>query len=165
MHDIPYLKNPWFDLICLGFQIKFIDLVNDVGVEQFIQQDHDKKPRSFYFQGAPYTAQCCRNVNLRHLELRFTDGSRILHTLFVKHYNDLLDRQSYERGKDEVTYIYVGDVFCIHLGTTYANFQKKNLCSDFWEKVPNFGYYIKNHFYVIPKVWNFFPKISTKIFS
>ena len=37
---------------------------------------------------------------------------RISHTLLVKHYNDLLDRQSYERGKDEVTYFYVGDVFC-----------------------------------------------------
>ena len=54
-----------------------------------------------------------------------TDGSRILHTLLVKHYNDLLDRQSSERGKDEVTYFYVGDVFCIHLGTKYADFQEK----------------------------------------
>ena len=44
-----------------------------------------------------------------------TDGSRILHTLSVKHYNDLLDRQSSEQGGDEVTYFYVGDVFCIHL--------------------------------------------------
>ena len=42
-----------------------------------------------------------------------TDGCNILHTLLVKHYNDLLDRQSSERGKDEVTYFYVGDVFCI----------------------------------------------------
>ena len=57
--------------------------------------------------------------------LFFTDGSRILHTLLVKHYNDLLDRQSSERGKDEVTYFYVGDVFCIHLGTKYADFQEK----------------------------------------
>ena len=31
----------------------------------------------------------------------------------VKHYNDLLDRQSSERGRDEVTYSYVGDVFGI----------------------------------------------------
>ena len=54
-----------------------------------------------------------------------TDGSRILHTLLIKHYNDLLDRQSSERGKDEVTYFYVGDVFCIHLGTKYADFQEK----------------------------------------
>ena len=55
----------------------------------------------------------------------YTDGSRILHTLLVKHYNDLLDRQSSERGKDEVSYFYVGDVFCIHLGTKYADFQEK----------------------------------------
>ena len=54
-----------------------------------------------------------------------TDGSRILHTLLVKHFNTLLDRLSSERGKDEVTYFYVGDVFCIHLGTKYADFQEK----------------------------------------
>ena len=54
-----------------------------------------------------------------------TDGSRILHTLLVKHYNDLLDRQSSERGKNEVTYFFVGDVFCIHLETKYADFQEK----------------------------------------
>ena len=59
-----------------------------------------------------------------------TDGSKTLHTLLVKHYNDLLDRQGSERGRDEVTYFYVGGVFCIHLGTKYA----------------------KYHFYVIPKV-------------
>ena len=54
-----------------------------------------------------------------------TDGSRILHTLLVKHYNGLLDNQSSEQGKDEVTYFYVGDFFCIHLGTKYADFQEK----------------------------------------
>ena len=59
------------------------------------------------------------------LKTSYTDGSKILHTLLVKHYNDLLDRQSSERGKDEVTYVYVGDVFCIHLGTKYADFQEK----------------------------------------
>ena len=51
--------------------------------------------------------------------------AKTLHTLLVKPYNDLLDRQSSERGKDEVTYFYVGDVFCIHLGTKYADFQEK----------------------------------------
>ena len=54
-----------------------------------------------------------------------TDGSRILHTLLVKHYNDLLDRQSSERSRDEVTQLYVGEVFCIHLGSKYADFQEK----------------------------------------
>ena len=54
-----------------------------------------------------------------------TDGCNILHTLLVKHYNDLLDNQSSEQGKDEVTYFYVEDIFCIQLGTKYADFQKK----------------------------------------
>ena len=54
-----------------------------------------------------------------------TDGSNILHTLLVKHYNDLLDRQSSQRSRDEVTQFYVGDVFCIHLGSKYADFQEK----------------------------------------
>ena len=54
-----------------------------------------------------------------------TDGCRSLTTLLVKYYNDLLDRQSSGRGRDEVTYFYVGDVFCIYLGTMYANFQEK----------------------------------------
>ena len=49
----------------------------------------------------------------------------MLHTLLVKHYNDLLERQSSERGKDEVSYFDVGDVFCIHLWTKNANFQEK----------------------------------------
>ena len=42
-----------------------------------------------------------------------------------KHFNDLLERESSERGKDEVSYFHVGDVFCIHLGTKYADFQEK----------------------------------------
>ena len=54
-----------------------------------------------------------------------TDGNNILHTQLVKHYNDLLERQCSERGKDEVSYFYVGDVFCIHLGIKYADFQEK----------------------------------------
>ena len=46
-----------------------------------------------------------------------------------------------------------------------CQFSRKNLPWNVWEKVTNFGYYIKIHFYVIPKVWNFFPEISAKIFS
>ena len=45
--------------------------------------------------------------------------------LLVKHYNDLLDKRSSERGKDEVTYFYVGNIFCIYLGTKYTDFQEK----------------------------------------
>ena len=59
------------------------------------------------------------------LSYKCTDGNNILHTPLVKHYNDLLERQSSERGKDEVSCFYVGDIFCIHLGTKYANFQEK----------------------------------------
>ena len=64
-------------------------------------------------------------IILKILFIVYTDGSKILHTLLVKHYNDLLERQRSERGKDEVSYFYVGDVFCIHLGTKYADFQEK----------------------------------------
>ena len=50
-------------------------------------------------------------------------------------YNDLLGRQSSQQSRDEVTQFYVGDIFCIHLGSKYANFQEnlsilvqKHLC-------------------------------------
>ena len=56
---------------------------------------------------------------------RCTDGNNILHTPIVKQYNDLLERQCSVQGKDEVSYFYVGEVFCIHHGTKYANFQEK----------------------------------------
>ena len=39
--------------------------------------------------------------------------------------NDLLDRQSSERGKDEVSYFNVEEVFCIYFVTKYADFQEK----------------------------------------
>ena len=55
----------------------------------------------------------------------WVDCTGILHTLLVKHYNDFLERQSSERGKDEVTYFYVGNIFCIHPGSKYADFQEK----------------------------------------
>ena len=54
-----------------------------------------------------------------------THGDKNLHTLLVKHFNDLLDGQKSQRSIDKVTYFYVGDLFCIHLGTKYANFQEK----------------------------------------
>ena len=49
----------------------------------------------------------------------------LLHTLLVKYYNDLFGRQNSVRDMDEVTFFYVGNLFCIHLGTKYANFQEK----------------------------------------
>ena len=56
-----------------------------------------------------------------------------------KHYNDLLERQTSERGKDEVLYFYVGDVFCIHLGTKYANFQEKIFAEISGKKLQTLG--------------------------
>ena len=61
------------------------------------------------------------------LTILHTHGGRCLTTLLVMHCNDLLDRQSSEWGREEVTYFYVGDVFCIYLGTMYADFQEKIL--------------------------------------
>ena len=40
---------------------------------------------------------------------KHTDAEISLHTLLVKYYNNLLGRQSSERGMDEVSYFYVGD--------------------------------------------------------
>ena len=64
---------------------------------------------NFIYKGNTYTHGCISLTTL----------------LLVKHYNDLLDRRSSGRGRDEVTYFSVEDVFCIHLGTEYANFQEK----------------------------------------
>ena len=73
------------------------------------------------------------NFNLAIVELKIQEISRILQ------YNDLLDRQSSEQGKDEVTYFYVGDVFCIHLGTKYADFQVKNYAEVSGKKFQTLG--------------------------
>ena len=54
-----------------------------------------------------------------------THGDKNLHTLLVKHFNDLLNGQTCERSIDKVTYFYVEELFCIHLGTKYADFQEK----------------------------------------
>ena len=55
----------------------------------------------------------------------YTHGDKNLHTLLVKYFNDLLHGQKCEWSIDKVTCFYVGDLFCIHLGTKYANFQEK----------------------------------------
>ena len=47
----------------------------------------------------------------------------MLHILLHPYYH--IERQRFDRGKDEVSYFYFGDVFCIHLGTKFANFQEK----------------------------------------
>ena len=40
---------------------------------------------------------------------RPTHGDKMLHTLLVKRFNDLLDEQKSQRSIDKVTYFYVGD--------------------------------------------------------
>ena len=40
-----------------------------------------------------------------------------------------------EWSRDEATYFYVGDVFCKHLDTMYADFQEKILRGDFFLKI------------------------------
>ena len=59
------------------------------------------------------------------LAVQTTDANKSLTTLVVKHYNDLLGSQTSELGRDEFTFSYVGGLFCIHLGTMYADFQEK----------------------------------------
>ena len=69
----------------------------------------------------------------------YTDAEISLHTLQIKYYNDLLDRQNSGRRRNEVTCFSVGEVFCIYLGSLYADFQEKNLPCNVWVKVPNFS--------------------------
>ena len=67
-----------------------------------------------------------------------TDAQISLHTLLVKYCNDLLGRQSSEWDKVEVTNFIVWDLFYIHLGTKYANFQIKFFAEISGKKFPNF---------------------------
>ena len=78
---------------------------------------------------------CCPALNIILPQIH-TDAQISLHTLLVKYNNDLLGRQNSERGIGEVTFFYVGDLFCIHLGTKYANFQEKKSVRRFLEKMP-----------------------------
>ena len=50
----------------------------------------------------------------------------------------MLDRRSSGRAKNEVTYFYVGDLFCIYLGSVYANFQEKIFPETSGKKFQNF---------------------------
>ena len=72
------------------------------------------------------------------IENLYTHGCINVTTLLVKHYNDLLDRRSSGRGRDTVTCFYVGDVFCIYLGTLYADFQEKIFPETSWKKLQTF---------------------------
>ena len=56
----------------------------------------------------------------------------------MKHYNDLLNIQSSGRDREEVTYFYVGDVFCIYLGTVYADFEEEIFAEIYGKKFQTF---------------------------
>ena len=62
---------------------------------------------------------------MKYVSLICTDGNNISHTLLLKHFNDLLDALSSERGRDEVTKFFAEDTFCTLLGFKYADFQEK----------------------------------------
>ena len=66
-------------------------------------------------------------VKLWYVVCGHTDAEISLHTLLMMYlyYNDLLGRLSSERGRSEFTNIYVGELFFVHLGTKYINFQEK----------------------------------------
>ena len=71
--------------------------------------------------------------------LYYTDGCNILNTPIKKHFIDLLERLRSERDKDKVSCFNVGDVFWIHLGTKYANFQKKIFAEISGKKLQTLG--------------------------
>ena len=58
--------------------------------------------------GQQPVAQTVTSQPLRYLQA----VAKTLHTLLVKHYNDLLDRQSSGKGRDKATCFYIRDVFC-----------------------------------------------------
>ena len=84
------------------------------------------------------------------------DFAQHIHTLLVKHFNNLLDRQSSEWGRDEVTYFYVREVCGVYLGPMYADFQEKIFAEISRRNFQTF--HCRN-------VRKFLPEISAKIFS
>ena len=72
-----------------------------------------------------YLSRTGPNFQTEWLIIWYTHGDKKLHILLVKYFNDFLDEQKSQRSIDKVTYFYLGDLFCIHHGTKYANFQEK----------------------------------------
>ena len=70
-----------------------------------------------------------------------------------------LGSQTSERDRDEVTFFYVGDLFCIHLGTKYANFQEKIVSEISGKKFRTLKWIFINY----PK-FELFPRNLRKIF-
>ena len=64
----------------------------------------------------------------------FTHGGENLTTLLVKYFNDLPGVQRSERNRNEVTFFYVREDLCIHLGSKYADFQEKIFPETSWRK-------------------------------
>ena len=82
--------------------------------------------------------------------MSYTHGDKNLHTLLVKHFNDLLNGQRSEKSIGKVTF-YVGNLFCIHLGTKYANFLEKIFAEISGKKCQNFSFTNR----VFKLIWGF----------
>ena len=70
-----------------------------------------------------------------------TQGCISLTTLFVKHCNDLLDRQNSERSRNQVTCFFIGDVLCMPI------FKKKYSLELLFQGI----FFLKNWHYVVPR--------------
>ena len=81
-----------------------------------------KKTNKILISKLSFSKKYQGNYEKYFLNHKHTHGDKNLHTLLVKHFND---GQSSERSIDKVTYFNVGDLFCIHHGTKYANLQEK----------------------------------------
>ena len=122
------------DFLFNFFIVYFVDLVDFVFIF------------SFFFQFCHIEFSFLKKRNVKNLfKYSWTKwilihyGCNILNTPLIKHFNDLLDTHRSERSWDEVTYFYVGDVFCIHPGTKYADFQEKIFAEISGKKLRTFG--------------------------
>ena len=91
-------------------------------------------------------------------DILYTDGNNILDSPLVKHFNDLLERESSERGKDEVSYFDVGNVSCIHLGGPCVLHKKSFLCNT--QSLELFPRNLREDFFL--KIGILSPKVYTK---
>ena len=93
--------------------------VNTIVVSVYYMQSSLTPPlRSRQLRSSPSHTTAKSDIRLRIYQIS-------LHTLLVKYYNDLLGRQSAERGMDEVTFFYVGDLFVYTLALSIPIFKKK----------------------------------------
>ena len=73
------------------------------------------------------------------LKTTYRREQNFTHPILVKYYNDLLDRQRSERGKDEATYFYVGEVWNFFPEISEDFFLKMGILSPkvYTKNVPN----------------------------